>query len=82
MTMLIQRRDPFTGKHNVMALPITFEDYQRWERGEGLIQDIFPSLSPDQREFLMTGIMPDSWDAFLGTEDEAPQAVSLLKGKA
>jgi hypothetical protein len=28
-----------------------------------LIQDAFPDLSPDDREFLMTGITPEEWDS-------------------
>ena len=32
----------------------------RWEAGE-LIQDVMPDISPDIREFLMTGISPKEW---------------------
>ena len=32
------------------------------ERGEGHIQNIFPHLTPGQREFIMTGITDDEWD--------------------
>ena len=32
----------------------------RWEAGE-LIQDVMPDISPDIREFLMTGISPEEW---------------------
>jgi hypothetical protein len=37
----------------------------RWEAGE-LIQDVMPDISPDIREFLMTGISPKEWRAILG----------------
>ena len=59
--MIITRKDPFTKEVNTMELPITKFQLERWEAGE-LIQDIMPSLTPDQREFIMTGITPDSWE--------------------
>jgi hypothetical protein len=37
----------------------------QWERGV-LIQDAMPHLSPDEREFLMTGITPDEWADTMG----------------
>jgi hypothetical protein len=38
-----------------MDLPIIQEDIDRWCDGE-MIQNVFPQLNADQREFLMTGI--------------------------
>ena len=36
-----------------------------WDEGM-LIQDAFPFLTADQREFLMTGTPPEVWDAMFG----------------
>ncbi len=38
---------------------------KRWEEGidRRLIQDAFPHLNADDREFIMTGITPDEWKA-------------------
>lgn len=58
--MNLTRRDPFTGKENTMDLNITQEQLNRWMDGE-LVQNVFPNLTPNEREFIMTGIMPDSW---------------------
>ena len=41
-----------------------------WLTGGGLIQDIMPDLSPDQREFLMTGMTPLEWTNMFGDDDE------------
>jgi len=38
------------------------EKYARWEAGE-YVQIVFPELSLEQREFLITGITPAEWDA-------------------
>jgi hypothetical protein len=68
-TMKIERRDPLTGKTNVMDLPVTPEQLAAWRNGT-LIQRAMPDLTADQREFLMTGLMPDSWDALFPEEDQ------------
>ena len=34
-----------------------------------LIQDVMPDLSPDQREFLMTGMTPLEWTNMFGEEE-------------
>ena len=34
-----------------------------------LIQDIFPGLSPDQREFIKTGYTREDWDKLFPPEE-------------
>lgn len=53
--MLILRTHPFTGQVNEKDLPITEEEVARWKGGE-LIQNVWPHLSPSDREFILTGI--------------------------
>jgi len=38
-------------------------------RDDKLIQEAFPFLNPDEREFLLTGITPEQWDAIFGKEE-------------
>lgn len=59
--MIIQRKSPFSGKVREMDLPVTEEQLARWAAGE-LAQNVWPELSPNQREFIMTGISPEEWD--------------------
>ena len=61
--MKITRKSMFSGKITSMELAITEEQLSRWRDGGELVQTVFPDLSPDQREFLMTGITPEEWDA-------------------
>lgn len=68
--MLITRRSPLTGKDNTMDLPITQDQLDRWMRREGLIQNIMPELTPDQREFLISGSTPEDWATMFPPEDE------------
>lgn len=54
-----------SGKWHVMELPITNDQIERWQNGE-FIQNAMPNLDDEQREFLMTGITPDEWNANFG----------------
>lgn len=56
------KTDPFTGKVNTVVLPITMKEYLAYKDGDEHIQNALPQLSEDEREFIMTGIMPESWD--------------------
>jgi len=39
--------------------------------GQGeLIQDVFPHLTPDEREFIQTGITPEDWNEMVGETEE------------
>ena len=58
--MRIIRRSLVSGETNVMDLPVTKMQLQEWKNG-GLIQNVFPDLTPDQREFIQTGITPNEW---------------------
>ena len=65
--MLITRKSLISGNINTMSLPITEEQYNAWEQGT-LVQDAMPHLSPDEREFVMTGITPEEWAETFGEE--------------
>ena len=61
----ITRTSPFSGKQNTRAISFNIEDYTAWERGE-LIQNAFPYMSADDREFMKTGITPQEWEETFG----------------
>jgi hypothetical protein len=65
--MKITRQSPFSGKVNTMDIPVTQEQFDRWQRGE-LIQDAMSNLSAGEREFIMTGITPEEWDDAFGED--------------
>ena len=50
------------------AFDLDYDDYLRWQTGE-LIQKIFPNISAEDRERLITGICPKCWDEMF-KEDE------------
>ena len=58
--MIINKESLFTGNINSMDLDVTEEQLQEWEGGR-LVQDVFPHLTPEEREFLITGATPEEW---------------------
>ena len=68
--VIVTRQSPVTGKMNSKKLEATIEQFARYNEGEDSIQNIFPNLNPDEREFIMTGILDDAeWQQMVGPED-------------
>ena len=66
--MQITKRSMVSGKDNTRDIAVTQAQLDAWRPGV-LIQDAFPHLSDDDREFLMTGITPEEWDEHFSEED-------------
>lgn len=58
-TDIIVRKCPYCKTLRELVVPASA--YEAWRSGT-FIQDAFPMLSADDREFLMTGICPPCWD--------------------
>lgn len=50
---------PFCGKLNEVV--VYFEDYCTWQFEGGRVQDVFPYLTPSEREYLISGICDECW---------------------
>ena len=61
----ITRKSMISGEINSMELDVTQDQLNRWQDGE-LIQDVFPHLNADEREFIKTGITPQEWSDTFG----------------
>jgi hypothetical protein len=46
-----------------MELDVTPEQMSLFESRAATIQDIFPNLNQDEREFIKTGVTSDEWDS-------------------
>lgn len=66
-TATVTRRSGATGHTHTRTLAITIEQYMKWDRG-AMLQDAFPNLSAEDREFLKTGITPLEWHAIFGKD--------------
>lgn len=59
--MLITKQSLYSGNTHTNDIDITQEQYDAWMNGM-LIQDAMPNISPDDREFLISGMVPSEWD--------------------
>ncbi len=60
--MQVTRKSILSGKENTLEINCTQEQLDEYAKGRGLVQNIFPNLSDDDREFIMTGITKEEWD--------------------
>jgi hypothetical protein len=72
----ISRRSPISDQVNTIRIALTQQEYEdikpylegRRLESKGLIQNILPSHSPDEREFILSGISPTEWKELFGEE--------------
>ena len=64
--MKIERKSNLSGAIGTMELDVTEEQMVRFYSGNELVQNIFPNLSGEEREFLISGILPTEWAATFG----------------
>ena len=68
--MIVERQSIVSGKMYQMDIDITQEQLNDFTNGRtGLIQEAFPHLSIDEREFIISGIHPTEWYELFGNED-------------
>lgn len=66
--MKITRTSMLSGISRTMDIPCTPEQYEAWETGT-YIQDAMPQATPDEREFVLTGVTKAEWDEAFGDDD-------------
>ena len=82
--MLITKVSQLTGMRHTRDIDVTNEQIDAWQQG-ALIQDVMPDLSPDNREFIMTGITATEWADTFGSDDDVhtddiPDGVDMTGG--
>ena len=60
--MKVQRKSILSGKLNEMELNVTSQQMERFYSGRELTQNIFPNLNSEEREFLISGMLPNEWN--------------------
>jgi len=60
--MTIVRTSKVSGITRTRNLPVTETQMALFHEGQTTLQDCFPHLSPDDREFIKTGITTAEWD--------------------
>lgn len=68
--MLITKTSQLTGIEHTREIDVTVEQFDNWNCHGMLIQDAMPHLSPADREFILSGITPEEWEAAFAPDDE------------
>lgn len=48
--------------NKIYKIPVFKEDLEEYNKGEKLVQECFPYISPEYRELLISGMCPECWD--------------------
>lgn len=68
--MILTKKSIFTGREASMEFPDDMAvRIVRWQASGRKVQDEFPDLTPDQREFLLSGSTPEEWDELFKEEE-------------
>ena len=68
--MLITKKSLISGKEHTLDLDITFSQYYQVMNKTDHVQRLVPNLSAAEREFLLTGITNDEWNAAFPESDD------------
>jgi len=66
--MIIYRISDLTGEANCRDLDVTYAQLELYYEFGVLLQDAFPNLTAEEREFIKTGITPEEWDEYFGKD--------------
>lgn len=79
--MKVTRKSLISGKFHTMELPVSSLDLDTYHAGNANIQDVFPHLTPEQREFIKSGITPEEWSKHVAENeedyDEPPESAGM-----
>lgn len=67
--MKITRISPLTKTERTIEIAVTHQQIEDWKNG-ALIQNAMPNLTPDEREFIKTGITASDWGILFPQGDD------------
>lgn len=73
--MKIRRKSILSGIERVKDIPVNPEDMLNWEMGYVSIQEAMPYLTPSDREFILSGITSEEWEAAFSEMEEHDSAI-------
>jgi hypothetical protein len=81
--MIITKRSILSGFEHSRQIDVDPDKYEAWRTGADrrMIQDVFPELSDDDREFMLSGITPEEWNAAsldISKEDTMEKYITLI----
>ena len=71
--MKVTRKSLLSGKVHTMEIPVDAVRLKFYETSRTtFVQEVFPELSVEHREFIKTGITPEEWAALPSEDEEEP----------
>lgn len=70
VTLQYNRGEPYHFPQDHINLWPVSSEILKWANGEGYVQNVFPSISDDAREFLLSGVNPELWNELFHEEEE------------
>ena len=67
--LLCRRRSPFDDKLNTRVIRVTDSQIEQWLKSD-CIQNAMPKVSAEDREFLLSGTLPDEWNTVMEPLEE------------
>jgi hypothetical protein len=61
--MKITRKSTLTGIERTRTIAIEAKRLAEWKMGYGPLEELAPEVSDEDREFIISGIIPDEWTA-------------------
>ena len=71
--MYVVRKSLISGIVRGRHLPITQDELDAYENEGKPIQQVFPHLSDEEREFILTGITQEEWDTLQDDQETEPE---------
>jgi len=59
--MIITRTSAYSGKQHKRDIPVDPNDWVLYQKGYGSITDTMPYLTDEDREFILSGMLPNEW---------------------
>ena len=59
--MIITRTSAYSGKQHKRDIPVDPNDWVLYQKGYGSITDTMPYLTDEDREFILSGRLPNEW---------------------
>ena len=69
-TTSVTRTSVLTGITRTMELDVTLRQLAAYQAGGLLLQDAFPHLNADEREFIKSGVTAEEWEEFFNSDEE------------
>lgn len=70
LTVIVIMESTLSGKRNAMKIDAPAESILEWMKSGKKIQNFFPLMPKEQREFLISGCTPEEWEQIKDDLDE------------